>query len=728
MSAPLEQYLYGWAEAGLEGRNRLQIVATSPGWREEDRYRRVAQRLARLEADGDRDPIAFGWADLGGRRFVFQRRLVPSPTGDARRLVAHVVAGAPEELPVGLVLRAFDSSFWWSGEPRDPVCPTACPADLAASWSEADRPAASAAADALLGHVLATPAGVPTTFDGSPRETHAALWTIGERLPTLLETLSCSTYETGQMVGWFDVAGLDGRARPRGASWASHNAVDPRYAPAELDDLGVVVEAAVRDRSAIEAKERPAVYREVLRVAARVVARQADGVQTLMTRPQTLPLVLATDIGADGVAVAMWGSSAAPWPPLPAELPVARPRLDDLAVRTADAADVLAVATVGTVARRLQTLDPALGPLYVERLLQRRAAGHTLPVPELGFLAAAMAWAYETHPDESLLRALMTWVDEQLTGALVADRRVPAAWRPHLFDEAARRHLLQAEDYRDLIIAHPDLFDGDWLPRDASILASLITSDIAAVRGVTADAITAEGTTGETVALAFGLRRQGRSLGGAALLEAVGRTAKPRFDRADSDAIWQLLEALAVDASVGAGSVGLDQVPWHLTPRLGPVDGWIDLVADLMTEPVATRLAAWPGVLDDVAPAQRRVAGRVALHDVVLGGASDADVRRLLAGIDAAALPPADRVAATLSALERRPDGAPPLPSAVLFAVRSALVRTGLLRLGVSAGESADRLRAAVRRLLAAEPDAFSRVRPDWLSAWWLRTNGLRRG
>lgn len=726
MSRPLDQLVYGWSEDGLEGRNRLQLVATTASWVDDSKYRRVAQRLARLEAAGDRYPISFGWADLGGRRFVFQRTLVPSPTGDARRLVAHVVAGDPADLPVELVLRAYDGGFWWRGEPIEKRLGAVRPIDLARGWTPEKEPEPTLAADALLQRILAAPQGMPATYEGDWRDTYACLWGIQRRVPGLLDSLAASTYETGQMATWFDVAGLDGRPRPHGAPWCARNASEPRYSDAQVDDLGELVAAAgpvVRSAG----KQGPKVFREVLRVGERIVSGHAASVPQLLTFPETLPTVLsARGIGVRGVADALWSRERQQWP----ALTLGEEGLTSLAITAADLATPEADATLTAVARRLQSINPDLGSVFVDRILQRKAEGAALPRPDHGFLAAALRWVYDSPSSEEVMAALLLWAQENSGVRLLADRRVPDPWREWLFAQATSRAQLAVDDYAQLVAQHPVLFAGDgWLPPDDELVLGLLSSEAADLRAVSGRAYAAGNDAAAVAATAVELHRTGRLVGCSALLQALGEREDVRLDPVTQAALWAVLADLARGSVTGRLTVGLLELPWSISRHLTDDGSWIAAAGHLFwstRHDVGARMRQAPSLLAQLAGDQRGGLTLVALHDAVLHTRTGGGFETWLQGLDVHAAARTDVARTVLTALQRRTGTARQLVPAFVVALDAAVTRSGFLGLRVSAGGFEPALEEQVKRLKADSVDAFADARAglSWAAARWLKRRG----
>lgn len=724
MSQPLDQLVYGWSEYGLEGQNRLQMVATSPSWAEDNKYRRVAQRLARLEAAGDRTPISFGWADLGGRRFVFQRTLVPSPTGDARRLVAHIVAGDPDDLPVDLLLRSYDSAFWWRGGQLGPTVRPARAGDLTTGWTADREPAPTPTSEALLQRILAAPAGVPATYDGDWRDAMACLWGIQRRVPGLLDRLSCSTYETGQMATWFDVAALDGRPRPHGAPGCARNATEPGYSAAQLHDLAAFVAAAPTGPG-----DGPAQFREVLRVGERIVAGRAADVPSLLTRPETLPAVLATSGGVRGIADALWATDRQQWPALTGDTgPGAT--LAALAVAAADAAAPEQPASLTAVARRLQAINPDLGALFVERILIRRAEGAALPRPDAGFLAAGLAWVYEALVGEKVIASLLVWAQEHISARLLADKRVPEEWRDWLFSQATTYGRLAVDDFLHLIETHPRLFAGaDWLPSDDGHALAVVASGSAALRTAASRAYAVRNDAAAHARAIIALHTRREYDGCVALLACLAERGDAPLGAREAAPLWAVLGDLVLRSITGRLAVDLLDLPWAVAHRLEGDGSWSAVVADLFAgtrHDVGARMRALPVELDRRTGSDLAALTEVALHDAILHARTGGGLATWLADIPHADAPRDGVVTVVLTAMQRRGDSVRGLSAALAIALDAAVRRSGFLGLRVSAGEWEVPLLEQVHRIRADDPAALREARSlyGWAAARWLRRQG----
>lgn len=728
MTSPLDQVVYGWSGTGLEGRNRLQLVATSESWREDDRYRRVALRLCRLEAPGDRDPTSFGWVDLGGRRFVFQRRMVASATGDARRLVAHVVAGPPRELPASLLLRAFRSGFWWDGDEIARVTPAARPEDLTIGWDASLVPQASAASHALMSRILGAGAGRPVAFEAGPAELHAALWGVCEAMPVLLDTIACSTYESGDMVKWFDVVGLDGRPRPRGVEWCPRGASEPRYDERQLGAIADLVGAAAAVRRASTEAGAPKTMRTVFQIAERAAAGHPEEAAPLLADESALASALASRSGTQVVARALWSAGRQRWPRLPEQ----SERVLALASATAAVASPDAQARCGVVVRRLQSISPQAGPAFVERLLSRRAKGESLPVPDHEFLAASLAWAYDTALPDEIVQALVSWVEENLTGALLADRRVPDGWREVLFQEASVDTRLDVDDYADLASRYPDLLDGaTWLPDDRHLVDELITHPEPALRDRAARAAVVRWPAQDVVADALALADRGELSGALALLAALGE-ADTVLPAAQVGPLRGLLASLAEASIDGRLEIGLPELPWRVYRHLGTQSAWLDAVAATMLfagGATAARAERWPAAVAALPASERPLASLVAVHDLTLVGGTQWTFQRIAARLPLAELAPGDAARVVYPAIERRAaltgtyDVAP-----LVLALADSVRRVGWFRRRVSVGEFEATARRLVAAALASHPAIFAAERehlPRDVASWLKRSGAL---
>lgn len=123
MPASVEQLHYTWTPRGVEGANRFQIAAISPGFRSAETTGAMAmvRRLCSYEhsRDGSDPPVSFGWLDHEGFRMAFNRIGLPPARGRPGNFAAHILLGKPEALPEGLLGRSFGSSFWWRGSTEE---------------------------------------------------------------------------------------------------------------------------------------------------------------------------------------------------------------------------------------------------------------------------------------------------------------------------------------------------------------------------------------------------------------------------------------------------------------------------------------------------------------------------------------------------------------------------------------------------------------------------------
>src|SRR5690606_10922825 len=116
----------------------------------------------------------------------------------------------------------------------------------------------------------------------------------------------------------------------------------------------------------------------------------------------------------------------------------------------------------------LHAISPRTGPVFVQRIQQRRSEGAEMPAADGDFLAVAAAWV-STADDlpRHVFTTLIGWIREELGGPILLDSRLPESWRSRLFSEAIKRHRLEIEDFVDLARRYPQLYDGeDWLPDD----------------------------------------------------------------------------------------------------------------------------------------------------------------------------------------------------------------------------------------------------------------------
>lgn len=219
---PIEQLHYTWARRGVEGRNRFQIAAISPGLKASamasllPAVRKIC-RYDRPRADAERLPVSFGWFDHRGHRIAFCRVGLPRSPGKRGSFAAHVLVGPPERLGEADIASTFGSPFWWAGidaeedeesaaGERDFELPVLSVEDLLRGRIEPDGPPAPATL--VLAHGLLTlPSDKRLAVLDEDGELGPALRLLARRLPEALTGISLSTYEGGVATFPFRVVG-----------------------------------------------------------------------------------------------------------------------------------------------------------------------------------------------------------------------------------------------------------------------------------------------------------------------------------------------------------------------------------------------------------------------------------------------------------------------------------------------------------------------------------------
>lgn len=207
----VEQVFYTWANEGLSGRGMLQPVAASRGFRRlsESEHKR-ALRLCSYDAGSAVThgfPRAFGWIDSGATRFAFQREYLADPSlqrGRPGNFAAHVMIGPASVLSAPKLLASFGTASWWKGP--DSMQELALPAS---EWSQLEVARELPIDHDIAAEVLSALMSGQTKVRSKGQTEHliAALRWIANRIPSLIEGLSFSTFEGARLSDWFDIVG-----------------------------------------------------------------------------------------------------------------------------------------------------------------------------------------------------------------------------------------------------------------------------------------------------------------------------------------------------------------------------------------------------------------------------------------------------------------------------------------------------------------------------------------
>lgn len=243
----LEQLRYTWAPQGLEGLARFQVVGTSAGLQD---LRTPRARLA-LELCAYSPPsspttaewVSFGWVDNKGDRYVFRRTPIGlDEIGRPGNFAAHVLVGPTADISAGVILRAFWSSQWWTGDLSDANQDWARlpEVDLDVWGAAVVSPAKDPASVSLAVTTMLRERGARVVLGVDPDTAVRAALRLADGAPGLLGNGAFSTFERGKREPWFAVLGSTGslpeRSYPTGASGPEERAA-AYLARAPLDKL-----------------------------------------------------------------------------------------------------------------------------------------------------------------------------------------------------------------------------------------------------------------------------------------------------------------------------------------------------------------------------------------------------------------------------------------------------------------------------------------------------------
>lgn len=216
--SPIEQLHYTWARRGVEGVNRFQIAAISPGLTKAplaslvpvlrkvcqyDRGSAIRPTPSATLAE-QQDPISFGWFDHRNVRVAFCRRSLPLLRGKVGNFAAHLLVGEPTAMAEGDLAQLFESSMWWTPAPEvdaqsseSSACLQLLPLDLA-EWTGGDSVEGSEpleAVEALADSLLRLKPKARLAVLGDSWRFGRVLRMIGRICPEALTGISLSTFE-----------------------------------------------------------------------------------------------------------------------------------------------------------------------------------------------------------------------------------------------------------------------------------------------------------------------------------------------------------------------------------------------------------------------------------------------------------------------------------------------------------------------------------------------------
>jgi hypothetical protein len=214
------QLWFGYAASGLEGSDREQVVAFTPGLLDDPVIERsCAGCVATTSTSRGRAAIRGTVVRVGRRRdlrYVFCRTPVPNEDGTAVTAAAHLLVGPRLATTAPEILQLFDSPTWWRGELLEPASHASRGALPEISFHEFE-PAISRSlleravhdeqlariAEALLANAGSHAVVLPET----PRQAVASMVALAKVTPSLVDLVSFSSHEVGPAQMWFDVVG-----------------------------------------------------------------------------------------------------------------------------------------------------------------------------------------------------------------------------------------------------------------------------------------------------------------------------------------------------------------------------------------------------------------------------------------------------------------------------------------------------------------------------------------
>ncbi len=209
----VEQLYYTWHQSGRHGRGMYQTFAKSSGF---DLLPAATRDLVRelccynKPASMAERPDSFGWLDAAESRIAFCRSLQPmEQPGSPETFAAHIVAGPVEELKTSDILESYSLGIWWRGpvfEARQhgPHLP---PFDFTGPSRRGSVPS-TAIGEPGVGLVEQLLQGRNrVNFQGTAEEAVEALRRVGRTMPALLDGLTFSSFEYGDLEDWFSIVG-----------------------------------------------------------------------------------------------------------------------------------------------------------------------------------------------------------------------------------------------------------------------------------------------------------------------------------------------------------------------------------------------------------------------------------------------------------------------------------------------------------------------------------------
>jgi hypothetical protein len=591
------QLWFGYAASGLEGSDREQVVAFTPGLLDDPVIERQLRRLCRYDVDESEGAPrfgaqSFGWVDDGDLRYVFCRTPVPNEDGTAVTAAAHLLVGPRLATTAPEILQLFDSPTWWRGELLEPASHASRGALPEISFHEFE-PAISRSlleravhdeqlariAEALLANAGSHAVVLPET----PRQAVASMVALAKVTPSLVDLVSFSSHEVGPAQMWFDVVGCaSAQERPhmRTVQRALERQGGPRLGGDGLPDVEAMVSAVAPFVVGADGKLNLPHRELFLRAIDALIRRDPEGTAWLVGDPRSQLLLVSS---ATGRAVA----AESLWEPVPPRWVEGSPSLDrwgqelaQLGVMTwqlrPPEATRRAIADAWT---QLSRLGRAAGDGFVAAFIDE-ALNHDLREAALPgrLLAAALRGALDARFAPASMNRLVGLAAHHVDADLLTSPVVPVTWRVRLAVAALDMGALSREVL------------GETGVRDPQLAQHLIAEDIdddsvgailATVPPEHAAALVAAGihTLGSKRAMRA-LREVGRALGSARALtvvDALNSVVDLRLDRDDEEWVaGHFARAVSAGAHDSRRPDPVMDLPWALAKALNTsgTDGW----------------------------------------------------------------------------------------------------------------------------------------------------------
>ena len=495
----MEQLHYTWTPRGVEGVNRFQIAAISPGLmkgamaallptiRKICQYDTRPDRSSALYGDLAPKPISFGWFDHRDYRIAFSRVGLPAAKGKVGNFAAHAIAGPIAALPERELALRFGSSLWWIGPTtsdlaeidagrRDFALPRIELADYEPTAYDGS-PDDSQAGDTLAYAFLTLPASSKLTVTGDSHAFGRGLLSVSHRCPEALEGLSLSTYE-GTPTFPFRVVGA---LNPRPGHMVCVLDEAPRLDSASHDTFVRLCGDTPEGRSlraiatagldGLDADRRRSGFWEAARglVSVATAAESTDEeFLRILRAPNAIAYVASEPPGRRRIATALYASVTGVAVALNQSQPsIADSDLTEIYANAArcflESHDLRGSGPVSSLMRDFASAEGcAFQDALLSMALEDPQAAATLMTGDLAILVVRAA---ERDIDVTVLSPLL-----QLAARdgkhFASDERVPAKYLSAMFRLMLRRDPLEPDLLADLLISQRSLLDGLELDDD----------------------------------------------------------------------------------------------------------------------------------------------------------------------------------------------------------------------------------------------------------------------